>query len=63
MSNNYIIEVGSQVAGIVVWDGFGYCFYASVETFNSLEGRSFCTPFDAERAAVRQSSARSAKPT
>ena len=53
MSNNYIIEVGSSAAGIVVWDGFGYRFYAAAHRFNSLDGRTFCSPGEAELAAVR----------
>jgi hypothetical protein len=55
MSNNYIIEVGSGAAGIVVWDGFGYRFYAATHRFNSLDGRTFCSPGEAELAAVRHS--------
>jgi hypothetical protein len=53
MSNNYIIEVGSGAAGIVVWDGFGYRFYAATHRFNPLDGRTFCSPGEAELAAVR----------
>jgi hypothetical protein len=53
MSYNYIIEVGSGAAGIVVWDGFGYRFYAATHRFNSLDGRTFCSPGEAELAAVR----------
>jgi hypothetical protein len=53
MSYNYVIEVGSGAAGIVVWDGFGYRFYAATHRFNSLDGRTFCSPGEAELAAVR----------
>jgi hypothetical protein len=51
MSNSYIIEVGSQAAGIVVRDSRGYRFFAANRRFNSLEGRLFRTVREAERAA------------
>lgn len=51
MSNTYIIEVGSQAAGIVVRDSKGYRFFAAAHRFNPLEGRLFRNAREAERAA------------
>jgi hypothetical protein len=51
MSDTYIIEVGSQAAGIVVRDAKGYRFFAATRRFNPLEGRLFRNARDAERAA------------
>ena len=53
MTDTYVIEVGSSVAGIVVWDGFGYLFCSADRSFNPLDGVLFCSPGDAERAARR----------
>jgi hypothetical protein len=53
MSDTYIIEVGSQAAGIVVRTQQGYCFFAASYRFNSLEGQLFRNPREAERAATR----------
>ena len=53
MSETYIIEVGSQAAGIVVRTPKGYRFFAAHHRFMPLEGRLFRTPGEAERAAVR----------
>ncbi len=53
MPDSYIIEVSSQAAGIVVRDREGYRFFASSRQFNSLEGRIFRNPREAERAARR----------
>jgi hypothetical protein len=53
MSDNYIIEVGSQAAGIVVRTQHGYRFFAAGHRFNSLEGQLFRNPREAERAAAR----------
>jgi len=53
MSDRYIIEVGSQQAGIVVRDPEGYRFFAASQIFFQLEGRVFGTVRDAERAAAR----------
>ena len=38
MSDTYIIEVGSQPAGIVVRCPDGYRFFAASHRFNRLEG-------------------------
>ena len=51
MSDTYIIEVGSQPAGIVVRDPKGYRFFAAAHRFNPLEGRLFRNAREAERAA------------
>lgn len=55
MSDTYIIEVGSQAAGIVVRnsDGKGYRFFAATHRFNPLEGQVFRNAREAERAAIR----------
>jgi hypothetical protein len=53
MSDTYIIEVGSQPAGIVVRNPEGYRFFAASHRFNRLEGQVFRNAREAERAAVR----------
>jgi hypothetical protein len=53
MSDTYIIEVGSQAAGIVVRTSGGYRFFAATHRFNALEGRLFRNAREAERAALR----------
>ena len=53
MSDTYIIEVGSQPAGIVVRHPGGYLFFAASRRFSRLEGRLFRSARDAERAARR----------
>ena len=53
MSDTYIIEVGSQAAGIVVRNPDGYRFFAANHRFNPLEGQLFRNAREAERAAVR----------
>jgi hypothetical protein len=53
MSDTYIIEVGSQAAGIVVRAAQGYRFFAASQHFNALEGQLFRNPREAERAAIR----------
>jgi hypothetical protein len=53
MSDAYIIEVGSQAAGIVVRDPEGFRFFASSHRFNSMEGQLFRNAREAERAAFR----------
>ena len=54
MFNSYIIEVGSEPAGIIVRDGRGFRFFASAKPFYELEGRFFGTPRDAQTAALRR---------
>ena len=41
MSDTYIIEVGSQQAGIVVRAPGGYQFFAASHRFSRLEGQIF----------------------
>jgi hypothetical protein len=53
MSDTYIIEIGSQAAGIVVRDPGGYRFFAASHRFNRLEGQLFRSAREAERAARR----------
>jgi len=53
MSDCYIIEVGSQPAGIVVRTTEGYRFFAASHRFNRLEGQTFRNAREAERAAFR----------
>ena len=53
MSDTYIIEVGSQAAGIVVRNPGGYVFFAATHRFNRMEGQLFRSARDAERAARR----------
>ena len=52
MSDNFIIEVHSQAAGIVVWNPDGYRFFAATHRFNPLEGQLFRNAREAERAAI-----------
>jgi len=51
MSNSYIIEIGNHTAGIVTRDERKFRFFSSDRIFDSLEGRSFRSARDAERAA------------
>jgi hypothetical protein len=53
MSQTYIIEVGSQPAGIVVRNPEGYVFFAASHRFNRLDGQLFRNAREAERAARR----------
>jgi hypothetical protein len=53
MSDTYIIEVGSQPAGIVVRNPEGYLFFAASHRFNPLDGQLFRNAREAERAARR----------
>jgi hypothetical protein len=53
MSHTYIIEVGSQPAGIVIQMPDGYHFFAASHRFNRLEGLIFRNAREAERAAFR----------
>jgi|SRR5712664_1112228 len=53
MSENYIIEIGSQAAGIVVRNPDGYRFFAATHRFNPLEGQLFHNAREAERAVRR----------
>jgi hypothetical protein len=53
MSDNFIIEINSQAAGIVVRNADGYRFFAASHRFNALEGQLFRSANEAERAAFR----------
>jgi hypothetical protein len=53
MSNNFIIEIHSKAAGIVVRNPDGYRFFAASDRFNTMEGQLFRSVNDAERAALR----------
>jgi hypothetical protein len=58
MSDNYVIEVNSKIAGItvqagiVVRDGQGFRFFAASRAFDALEGQVFKSPRAAEHAAL-----------
>ena len=56
MSDTYIIEVSSKVAGIVVRNPDGYRFFAATHRFNALEGQLFRNAREAERAAIHLAS-------
>ncbi len=62
MSHAYVIEVHSQTAGIIVRDGRDYCFFASDRDFDALEGRSFPSPKEAEKAAFLHAAERRTGP-
>ena len=53
MSDNFIIEISSQAAGIVVRDADGYRFFAASHRFNAMEGQLFRSANEAERTALR----------
>jgi hypothetical protein len=54
MSNTYIIEVGSESAGIVVRDRAGFRFFSASRRFSSLDGKLFRSAREAERAAKKR---------
>jgi hypothetical protein len=51
MSKAYIIEIHHRTAGIVASDESGFTFFSSDRAFDRLEGRTFRSARDAERAA------------
>jgi hypothetical protein len=53
MSDNFIIEIHSQAAGIVVRNPDGYRFFAASDRFSAMEGQLFRSVNDAECAAFR----------
>jgi hypothetical protein len=58
MSNTYIIEVGSESAGIVVRDRAGFRFFSASRRFSSLDGKLFRSAREAERAAKNRASSK-----
>jgi hypothetical protein len=52
MSDNFIIEICSQAAGLVVRNADGYRFFAASHRYNSMEGQLFRSANEAERAAL-----------
>jgi len=63
MSHAYVIEVHSRTAGIIVRTGRSFCFFASTHEFNALEGRTFKSPKDAEKAARLLAESSSTEPS
>jgi hypothetical protein len=61
MFDNYLIEIQDSAAGIVVRDGNRFQFFAVGENFFPLEGRSFSSPHEAEKAAIRHAASRGMK--
>jgi len=57
MSLAFVIELHSEVIGLVVRDGNHYRFHSAVQKFGSLNGRPFQTPQDAEKAIRRREAA------
>ncbi len=54
MSDAYVIELQGNAVGIIVRQNESKCAYrfmAALHGFNSLEGREFAGPFQAEKAA------------
>ena len=57
MTNAYVIEIDEEAVGLVVKEtgnsrqGQGYRFYASVKSFQTLEGKIFSNPQSAWRSA------------
>ncbi|WP_315719752.1 MULTISPECIES: hypothetical protein [unclassified Bradyrhizobium] len=51
MPTAFVIEVFNRTAGIVTADERGFSFFSSERAFDSLEGQSFTSARDAERAA------------
>ncbi|MGJ5135750.1 MULTISPECIES: hypothetical protein [unclassified Bradyrhizobium] len=51
MPTAFVIEVFNRTAGIVTADERGFSFFSSERAFDSLEGQSFTSAREAERAA------------
>ncbi|CCD93209.1 conserved hypothetical protein [Bradyrhizobium sp. ORS 375] len=51
MPTAFVIEIFNRTAGIVTADERGFSFFSSERAFDSLEGQSFSSARDAERAA------------
>ena len=52
MFDSYLIEIGDEIAGIVVRSGQGFRFHAVGSSFKELEEQRFASPWKAERAAT-----------
>jgi len=50
----FVIELRSQTVGLAVRDGTHYRFHSVVQEFSRLDGQSFRSPQEAERAIRRQ---------
>ncbi len=56
MSDAYVIELQGNAVGIIVRENReepAYRFMSALHGFNSLEGREFAGPFQAEKAAKK----------
>lgn len=53
MFDSYLIEVGNEIAGVVVRSGQGFRFHAVGSSFRELEDQRFASPWKAERAAAQ----------
>lgn len=51
MPHAYIIEVAGQTAGLAYREGNVFRFVASARTFSPLDGRTYGSPTQIERAA------------
>ena len=61
MSLAFVIELHSTVVGLAVREGRQYRFHSAVREFSRLDGQSFRSPQDAEKA-IRQQEARARNP-
>lgn len=52
MADSYIIEVGSQAAGIVMRERHGFTFHAASDLFTPMDGQHFRSAREAEKAAA-----------
>ncbi|MCW2275819.1 hypothetical protein GJ654_15655 [Rhodoblastus acidophilus] len=53
MSHAYVIECGELAAGIVTREERGFLFHAAADAFRLLNGQTFRTPQEAQRAAEK----------
>ncbi|MGL4396071.1 MAG: hypothetical protein ACRCS9_05980 [Hyphomicrobium sp.] len=66
MTSAYVIEVGSDQAGLIIREEgeHAYQFHAAHRGYQALEGQLFANPLLAERAAIAHAAgARRANPT
>jgi hypothetical protein len=52
MYDAYIIECGEFAAGIVTREKRGFLFHAAADAYRPLDGQTFDTPQQAQRAAT-----------